>query len=204
VDSDLRGSGTVRVWSHPETKRPVKVEWDMDGDGKNLMRFDEFKWDVPTDGWFDTAPPKRYADKTPAPPTVEEITELIVAGLRSYAKHGGGKYPPVKTVYGDRTTEELFGFVGLHPPSKPGGPNITNEQLPLYNECNTASRGFGWINHLQRYNADAVYNGKTVGPDDKGKVLVRWKLDGGEYRVIFGDLKAETVSAEKLKELEKK
>ena len=36
-----------------------------------------------------------------------------------------------------------------------------------------------------------------------GKVLLRWKVSENEYRVIFGDLHAETVSPEKLAELEK-
>ena len=48
-------------------------------------------------------------------------------------------------------------------------------------------------------NRDAAYYGKTIGPKDKDKVLLRWKLDDGRYEVIFGDLRAETVAAEKLR-----
>jgi hypothetical protein len=33
-------------------------------------------------------------------------------------------------------------------------------------------------------------------------VLVRWQLDDGDYRVIFGDLSSATVSAARLRELE--
>ena len=36
-----------------------------------------------------------------------------------------------------------------------------------------------------------------------GKVLLRWKVSENEYRVVFGDLHAETVSPEKLAELER-
>ena len=49
-----------------------------------------------------------------------------------------------------------------------------------------------------------VVYGNTVGPKDKGKVLLRWKLDDGRYEVIFGDLRAETVTAERLLALEGK
>jgi len=35
------------------------------------------------------------------------------------------------------------------------------------------------------------------------KVLLRWKVSDKEYRVTFGDLRAETMSPEKLAELEK-
>jgi outer membrane lipoprotein-sorting protein len=50
---------------------------------------------------------------------------------------------------------------------------------------------------------DPAYYGETVGPDDTDKVLLRWKLEDGRHRVIFGDLHAETVSPEGLAELEK-
>jgi outer membrane lipoprotein-sorting protein len=49
---------------------------------------------------------------------------------------------------------------------------------------------------------DPAYYGKTVTPKDADKVLLRWKLSDNEYRVIYGDLHAETVTKEKLAELE--
>jgi hypothetical protein len=58
--------------------------------------------------------------------------------------------------------------------------------------------GFAHINSILRDNADAAYYGKTVGPNDKDKVLLRWKLDDGKYQVVFGDLHAEIVTAERL------
>jgi len=50
---------------------------------------------------------------------------------------------------------------------------------------------------------DPAYYGQTVGPDDTNKVLLRWKLDNGQYRVIFGDLSIKNVAPEELVELEK-
>jgi hypothetical protein len=44
---------------------------------------------------------------------------------------------------------------------------------------------------------------RTVTPKDTDKVLLRRKLSDKEYRVIFGDLHAETVTPERLAELEK-
>ena len=49
---------------------------------------------------------------------------------------------------------------------------------------------------------DPVYYGETVLPGDVDLVLLRWRLDSGEYKVIYGDLHEETVSAERLAELE--
>ena len=50
---------------------------------------------------------------------------------------------------------------------------------------------------------DSAYYGKTVTHKDTDKVLIRWKVSNNEYRVIYGDLHAETVTPEKLAELEK-
>jgi hypothetical protein len=60
------------------------------------------------------------------------------------------------------------------------------------------------IAYILTKNPDAAYYGKTVGPKDKDKVLMRWKLDDGRYQVIFGDLRAEKATAERLRALEGK
>ena len=49
---------------------------------------------------------------------------------------------------------------------------------------------------------EPVYYGETVGPGDIEAVLMRWKISDDQYRVIFGDLSALTVTAEELNELE--
>ena len=51
---------------------------------------------------------------------------------------------------------------------------------------------------------EPAYYGDVVGSADADKVLLRWKTGENEYRVIYGNLNAETVSAEKLAELESK
>jgi len=50
---------------------------------------------------------------------------------------------------------------------------------------------------------EPAYYGESVGPDDADMVLMRWKISDDQYRVIFGDLTTENVSAEELAELEK-
>jgi hypothetical protein len=45
---------------------------------------------------------------------------------------------------------------------------------------------------------DVVYYGDSVDPRDSNAVLIQWKVSEGEYRVVFGDLREETVSAEEL------
>ena len=48
----------------------------------------------------------------------------------------------------------------------------------------------------------AVYFGDRVQPGESERVLMRWQVHGDQYRVVFGDLRVKTVSAEDLVELE--
>jgi outer membrane lipoprotein-sorting protein len=199
IDPDA-GEGTLRVWVSPKSKLPLRVEMVFGDAGRMVL--EKFEWNVPTDKWFNEEPPAKYRDKTPNVTPVEEITKDIVTGLKTYAKYCGGKYPQARMVYGDVTGDELCKAAGLSSFRKPA-PKEERDR-PEYAECQRAVPGFGWINTIQRHNPDAVWNGKTVGPDDKDKVLFRWKLEDGRYRVIYGDLRAETVTAERLKKLEKR
>lgn len=110
---------------------------------------------------------------------------------------GDGRYPQVKRVYGDVTSEELNRNAGLPPRSPP-----KDIASPACVECLRAYAGFGWMYELQRRSRAAVYHGKTVGPQDKGKLLLRWKLNDGRSRVLYGHLRMEDVSEARLKKLE--
>jgi outer membrane lipoprotein-sorting protein len=193
IDPDV-SVGTLRLWTDPKTKLPLRAEMAMD---TGLMVMDDFEWNVPTDTWFTLEPPAAYQDKTPTPPGVEEITKDIVLGLKTFAKYCGGKYPQVKMVYGDTTSEELNVNAGL--PRRGPPKDIRSD---VYVECLKAYGGFGQINSLQRHDAGAIYHGKTVGPQDKNKILFRWTLTDGRFRVIYGDLRVEDVGEAKLKMLE--
>ena len=39
---------------------------------------------------------------------------------------------------------------------------------------------------------DPEYFGATVKPGDSAAILLKWRRDDGRYRVIYGDLRAET------------
>ena len=55
---------------------------------------------------------------------------------------------------------------------------------------------------LVKADKDVAYYGDEVTSDDVDVVLMRWKISDDEYRVIFGDLATENVTAEELAELE--
>jgi hypothetical protein len=148
---------------------------------------------------FDTTQPEGYTNYNFKMPSLEKLVDWITEALKIYAEQNDGHYPQVKTVYAEVANRDIDALIGHE-----GEPTQEEMRSEKYKKAMSLETGFSWINILQVGNPDFTYNGKTVGPNDKDKVLVRWKLDDGRYEVIFGDLRAETVTAEKLHALEGK
>jgi hypothetical protein len=56
--------------------------------------------------------------------------------------------------------------------------------------------------YLVQIGKDVVYYGDSIDPQDNNAVLIQWKLPDGDYKVVFGDLREETVSADELIKLQ--
>ena len=69
-------------------------------------------------------------------------------------------------------------------------------------QVSTLKYGAQYFETLKRDGKDPVYYGPTVTANDAGKVLLRWKLSDGQYRVVLGDLQIKDVDAEQLSKLE--
>ena len=65
-----------------------------------------------------------------------------------------------------------------------------------------ASRATFFYDKLVREKKEPAYYGHTATLSDPNAVLVRWKLSKNKYRVIYTSLKAETVTTDRLHELE--
>jgi hypothetical protein len=180
----------ARVWLHPRAGRPIRVEFAF-LPGQEVAaakavggRLERFEWDVRTDGLFETTPPAGFRAKDIDPTAAPDLmTPQVVAGLKAYREAVGG-YPKREPFDPVAASAEL-------------GKALAGKKLDA-----EALKGIVLIGVLQTPAADARYHGKTVGSEDAGKILFRWKLPDGRYRAIYGDLKADTVTAERLKELE--
>jgi len=196
--------GAVEIWLAAASDLPVAISYEMKSLGLPtpiVMRMEHFEWNNDLDQkLFDPTPPDGYSDDTRKPIPVEEQSRKISEALKTYADASGGHYPRVKIVYGDVTRDELVKMLGIQWPPRTME-QMRNERVAKVQQ---ATEGFAAISLIFRHNPDASYYGQTVGPNDKDKVLLRWKLDDGRYEVIFGDLRSETVTAEKLRMLEGK
>jgi hypothetical protein len=211
----------VKMWVDVKTRLPVRYDFtyayfDQMGNKKERQHFvmHDFQWDVPVDAAeFKPVIPDDYTGMVVKYPA--HITEeTAIQGLKVWVELLG-KYPDPQIITnmsiedeGDlaptvlrlaeksetpaamRLKEEIKGLTDDEINNK-----LVDFLMPI--------RGPGrFLDILEADKKDPVYYGKTVTPKDADKVLLRWKVSDNEYRVIYGDLHAETVTPEKLAELE--
>jgi outer membrane lipoprotein-sorting protein len=195
--------GTRDIWIDTESNLPVLVRDDMkwpDGSDHSLI-IKDIQYNIHlAPRLFDAVPPEGYKDTTEKPLPLEEQVHQITKAMNICAEVFDGCYPAahgdlVRAVFGGVKAKLISGNS-----ERPAKMNTTRAPDVLQQGVLTGLRE---VTSILAENPDPAYNGKTVGPKDKDKVLLRWKLDDGRYEVIFGDLRAETVTAEKLRVLEK-
>jgi hypothetical protein len=208
VDDDGSPDRRANIWVDPRTRLPLRVELlGMNAQHPTmLMRFDDFVWGPQDPALFAMTPPAGYKKIENPTPTVEQLTEWIRFGLSTFAKYNDGRYPAVKSIYGDEQGEALRKLMNMPrsaqlcvQPTEGVKWNATKEA-----ELTHGSFGISRIYQLQTYRPECVYNGRTVTSRDANKVLLRWKVDDNQFRLIYGDLRAETVSKQRLQEIESK
>jgi hypothetical protein len=209
IDPDVPRGTMMDIWISQESHLPIEISIDMKEmwpslvGGTYIARIENIEWNVPLDPvLFDTTPPKGYTE-SPIPDaglSDADRVKQVVDALRVYSELSGGHYPQVKAIYGDTTRNEVVKKLGITWPAT----SVDQMKERKYVKAMQAARGFAEINVIQRHNPDAAYYGKTVGPKDNDKVLLRWKLDDGRYQVLFGNLRDEIVTAERLRVLEGK
>lgn len=190
-------AGTMELWIDVKTRLPTQIDIRQ-GKMPVVVRMENFKWNEEfPPRLFDATPPDGYADKTrPKKSVVEQVAQIRKA-MKLYAELSGGHYPRVQKVYGDVMRDEMFQMAGIDIPPTP-----EQQRDPRYLEIQMATFGLARISVIQREDPDATFRGINVGPKDADKVLFRWKLSNGRFQVIYGDLRSETVSAERLEVIE--
>jgi hypothetical protein len=204
----------AKVWVDVKTRLPVRYDFtwpNFDKMGTKIIErghivMHDFQWDVAVDASeFEPVIPDDYTGTVVKYPA--HITEETnIQGLKVLVELLG-KYPEniididgktvlrlaekSETPAAMRLKEEIKGLTDDEISNK-----LVDFLMPI--------RGLGrFCDMLAQDGKHLQYYGKTVTPKDADKVLLRWKVSDSEYRVIFGDLHAETVTANALAELEK-
>lgn len=206
VDPDTGGDGKLEVWIDNRTRLPQQVIISMfDSFIPVDLVLENFKWNEPLDQeLFSVVPPSGYlprkldASQQRSP---EQVVEGIVDAFRLYAELSGGQYPQVKFIYGDVMLDHLYEFAGISLEQYLEAIEQDNtliekdrELWNKYSRISQSTRNWAELNGIMRHDASAMYNGMTVGPADKDKVLFRWRRDDGQDQLIYGDLRVDVQS----------
>ena len=192
----------VKIWVDVNTFLPVRTEENITmKDGRHIHEVSyDFRWNVPVDqADFEPNIPDDYTSPVGdiIVPALNE--ETAIKGLRIYADLAG-HYPDNldKQIIMKESKKLALGDTTFWKDLP------VNEKTRITNDISyPILRLVHFYETLIEDKKDPAYYGQTVGPNDTNKVLLRWKLDDGQYRVIFGDLSIKNVTAEELAEPEK-
>lgn len=181
----------LELWVDSDTRLPVRldVKGEMAGGSRTRhVRFHDFRWNEPV-------APDEYTPRIPTNFDISEGVHLQVdeehalEGLRLFADVVD-RYP-TSLSYESLKVELWRSFDGSRQ-------QIGRMVLKMF-QIRLASSFYG---QLIKDDREVVYFGSGVHPGDRRRVLWRWREDEDRYRVVFGDLQAETVNGTRLLELE--
>lgn len=191
-------SGTWELWVDVETQWPLLLRLEgvaAGGAVRKTYTLKDFQWNAELSAQdFEVDIPDDYrliADLNP----VEANEEQAIAGLRAYARLLDGRYPSTLSFATAIAEAEEF-LDGRHSSYDAAAGRDLEAVFSLRSACN-------FFRDLDNAGQDVAYYGATVKAGDFDRVLMRWRLEDGRYRVIFGDLRITTEDGSKLEDLER-
>ncbi len=194
-----------QVWVDVKTDLPVLMEVECsssDGSIQMKLVMDQFEWDVVELGAsaFEPNIPADYELAADVEIPAMDSTGAI-AGLATFAELTGGRYPSSLEMMAAITeaTEALRDKMLADPNRDPNKPPDQQKIIQEVMKVQTVCIFYG---QLLTEEKDPAYYGDKVTAEFPDAVLMRWKIEDGLYRIIFGDLTTEDVTPERLAELE--
>ncbi|MBE0536380.1 MAG: hypothetical protein IH624_11985 [Phycisphaerae bacterium] len=185
-----------RLWVDVKTGWPVQMTMLVkDGEGMEMEKvFGDFQWGLEVDrGAFGVVIPEDYELIVSVNTGDPERGKDMVSGLRLFGEASGGRYP--SDLSSDTISNEwaklIVSSVGIDQ-------RVEIDMAKMMEMVKLGMAG----ELILRQDRDAAYYGASVTAADADRVLLRWRRDDGSYNVMFGDLRVEQRSAERLAELE--
>jgi hypothetical protein len=187
---ELVDEAEFEVWADPDTKWPVRIDVKGTSAGGRVskrIRFYDFQWNYfVQESDFRPEIPGGFDMVSGVEMEMDE--EHSIDALREYARVVK-RYPG--TLAYQQLTPEMWRLMGRRV--------LSTEVLPIVHRIRGACEFYG---KLVQEGKDVLYFGDRVAPGESARVLMRWKTGEDRYRVIFGDLRVETVSGVKLIDIE--
>jgi hypothetical protein len=219
------GEVKVELWVDVDTYLPVRLETETQiSDNQRIHTVsDHFQWDIGVDAReFDPVIPEGYTNPLSGPVQVPAMNEeSLIKGLQMLIDMGNPSHPEALTMQGmtsklqyvqeqmmqfmqadDKEAAKAFMLQHYDIDLDQGKP--TQEQLMQATMRITMTLQGTCMSYAAfvQDQLDPAYHGAVVTPLDTNLPLVRWKVSDAEYRVIFGDLHAETLDIQTLQTLE--
>ncbi len=189
----------ARIWISAKGHLPVRMEMEFTqemplvGSMKIRAVHDQFVFDAPLD-------PEIFVPNIPVGLRVLEVdvpmpSEETLIHMLQLAAQYAGHYPtaldPARISAELMVSLAMGGRVKVDPNDPASAFSRETMEVAL-----NAAMGAAYIIQLNREDRELEYFGDSVTPEDGDEVLLRWKQDDGTYRVIYGDLHAETLPAQ--------
>jgi outer membrane lipoprotein-sorting protein len=188
VGGGMFENATGRIWADMKTQFPVQMEIDGISGGGTIQShivMDQFIWDAPLDaGEFEPNIP------TAAQPVIEmkmaDIDEKsLIEGLRFFAEQSGGNYPSnLAPMTVDAEFRQIHKDKGNDQP-------FAAEEMEKLSYLTAAGQ---YYQGLVEKDCALEYHGDAVTASDADRELLRWKISDDEFRVVYGDLRVDTVA----------
>ncbi len=190
---------TVQLWVGEKHKLPIRI--DATGSSKDDQAsmevvYDNFQWDIEIEpALLKPEIPDDYELIAQGKWETGNEGEEIIEILRLFVEYADGKYPAsLKTM----TVAKAIA-PALRKKFPPGSPEPSKELLTRFMKVDRVGLMY---TTLEKGGKDPAYYGDKVSAESPDAVLFRWKINDDTYRVVFGNLRTEDVSAQKLAELE--
>ncbi|MHC4525181.1 MAG: hypothetical protein ACYSU8_06575, partial [Planctomycetota bacterium] len=206
-DPKISGSETIllRIWVDVTTLYPVQIEREnsildessVEGKRITIRSIDcDFQWNasISESAFTPIIPPDYTLQDTIQLPKFDE--KAAIGGLRRFAELTG-RFP------GNMGTNEFMEDV-----NKAIKNSFDPDVLESLSSQEMREQAAPFQSLIIFYgiliydNKDVEYYGDQVTPEDTDKVLMRWKVEGDMYKVIFGDLSIVEMQYEDLVKIE--
>jgi outer membrane lipoprotein-sorting protein len=201
----------VTLWVDRKTELPVREEmhYKMNDQMQMEVELYDFQWYAQVNAdEFKPVIPQDYTTLLPGGYKMPSASEEgAIEGLR-FCEQIMGRYP--KKIDMMNLMNEIVAIKDSNSPT--GAALKLKEEMDKLPEEEKAKKIMEIMRPVQSLGMfymmlaqdkkEPAYYGESVTPADADRVLMRWKVSDSEYRVIYGDLRVETITAEKLAELE--
>jgi len=204
------GDVDIKVWVDVKTQFPFRVDMalKMSDEVETQSTIRDFQWDVPVSAaeFTPVIPPDYTPSPTDGTKAAMPTEQGAIEGLQ-FCVEFAGAYPKSLDMSSLMDTMQLF-----MNSQTPAAKKFKEESAQIKSKDEQIAKAMEIARPIQsltmfymmlsQQKQEPAYYGHVVTSSDKALVLMRWKTGENEYRVIFGDLHAETVDAATLATLE--